>query len=306
MSSSRCIININSSGRRRLISYYSSVPSSLPSKIRPSPSSLLSSALLPQNIILSLHHQHQTCYLSTQSKDNDKGYKSFGSFHSDNVEELIRLPEEEYKPPELPFEVADKIKHTITCEENLTTTPLPFANTHQYIQAYSHLDRKQWTFLNHGAFGLALDVGLERAHAWRIFLEKQPLRYFDRYLLNHLVYSARCMVDFVTRDDADARSRIREGTALIPNVTSGMNAVVGGHARIGNRNSLVFYYVSTKYLPTCCNLAVKPIYGWHFNCYSSLYAFVVVVLCMMQTTPRILHMVATRKCVKDIMEKRMQ
>lgn len=241
MSSSRRIINVNSSGRR-LISYYSTVSSSLPSKTRPSLSSS-PSAFLPQNISLLLH---QACFLSTQSNDNDNGYKSFGSFHSDNVEELIRLPEEVYKAPKLPFEVADKIEHTILCEENLSsTTSLPFANTHQYIQDYSHLDREQWTFLNHGAFGLALDCGLERAHAWRIFLEKQPLRYFDRYLLNHLVHSARCMVDFVTRDDADARSRIREGTALIPNVTSGMNAVIGGHARIGNRNNnLVFYYVS--------------------------------------------------------------
>ena len=71
--------------------------------------------------------------------------------------------------------------------------------------------------------------------------------YFDRYLLNHLTHSARCMVDFVTRDEESA-TRIREGVALIPNVTSGMNAVVGGHARTSSRNGhghgLVFYYVS--------------------------------------------------------------
>ena len=121
---------------------------------------------------------------------------------------------------------------------------VPFANSHQYIQSYSHLDREQWTFLNHGAFGLALDVGLRRSHSWRMFLESQPLRYFDRYLLNHLAHGARCMVDFVTRDEADA-NRIREGTALIQNVTSGMNAVIGGHARCdANRDRFVFYYVS--------------------------------------------------------------
>ena len=57
------------------------------------------------------------------------------------------------------------------------------------------------------------------------------------------------MVDFVTRDEESA-TRIREGVALIPNVTSGMNAVVGGHARTSSRNGnghghgLVFYYVS--------------------------------------------------------------
>jgi len=72
-------------------------------------------------------------------------------------------------------------------------------------------------------------------------LESQPLRYFDRFLLNHLAHSARSMVDFVSNDEADA-TRLREGTALIQNVTSGMNAVVGGHARCTDRTRFVFYY----------------------------------------------------------------
>ncbi|KAL7533782.1 hypothetical protein ACHAXR_005444 [Thalassiosira sp. AJA248-18] len=181
-----------------------------------------------------LHLRRQS--LSTRSNN---GYKSFGSFHSDNVEELIRIPKEQYIPPELPFD-------TDTIEDGPNITPSksssePFANSHEYIRSYSHLDREQWTFLNHGAFGLALDVGLQRAHSWRISLESQPLRHFDRHLLNHLAHGARCMVDFVTKDEVGA-SRIREGTALIQNVTSGMNAVIGGHARCENRNRLVFYY----------------------------------------------------------------
>ena len=54
------------------------------------------------------------------------------------------------------------------------------------------------------------------------------------------------MVDFVTRDEESA-PRVHDRVALIPNVTSGMNAVVGGHARTSSRitrHGLVFYCVS--------------------------------------------------------------
>ena len=61
------------------------------------------------------------------------------------------------------------------------------------------------------------------------------------------------MVDFVTKDETDA-TRLREGTAMVQNVTSGMKAVVGGHRRAsptggrggggrgGGGGSPVFYY----------------------------------------------------------------
>ena len=53
------------------------------------------------------------------------------------------------------------------------------------------------------------------------------------------------MVDFVTRDEESA-PRVHDRVALIPNVPSGMHAVVGGHARTSSRirHGLVFYYVS--------------------------------------------------------------
>ncbi|KAL9182257.1 hypothetical protein ACHAXT_012909 [Thalassiosira profunda] len=167
-----------------------------------------------------------------------EGYQSIGSFHSDNVEELIRLPNDQYTPPALPFDVSGEGVHM---PPHPSDSALPFANSHRFVRAYSRLDRESWTFLNHGAFGLALDVGLQRANSWRDCLESQPLRYFDRHLLNHLVHSARGIVDFVTKTKQDA-GRMREGVALLPNVTSGMNAVVGGHARCRGKNALAFYY----------------------------------------------------------------
>jgi isopenicillin-N epimerase len=162
-----------------------------------------------------------------QSSSAD-GYKSIGSFHSDNVEELMRLSDADYVAPELQIPTLSP------------TSADPFANSDRFSNSYSHLDRGQWAFLNHGAFGLALDVGLTRAHSWRMCLESQPLRYFDRYLLNHLAHSARCLVDFVATEN---KEKMRESIALTSNVTGGMNAVIGGHARCSNgKNSKVFYF----------------------------------------------------------------
>ena len=177
--------------------------------------------------------------LSSKATTTHDGYKSIGSFHSDNVEELIRIPNDQYTPPTLPFDTSKEYYPHSEHTSNHSST-IPFANTQQYKKQYTNLDRT-FTFLNHGAFGLALDVGLQRANSWRFFLEKQPLRYFDRYLLNHLVHSTRSLVDFVTNDDEEYNSLLREGTALLQNVTSGMNAVIGGHART-KKNGFVFYY----------------------------------------------------------------
>ncbi|KAL7448745.1 hypothetical protein ACHAWC_000888, partial [Mediolabrus comicus] len=146
----------------------------------------------------------------------------------------MRLSDVDYNIPGLPFKQKEFILPT------LSTSSVPFRNSKQFIECYTHLDRSEFSFVNHGAFGLALDVGLSRAHSWRVFLESQPLRFFDRYLLNHLAHSARCLVDFVAKEK---RNKMRESIALISNVTSGMNAVIGGHARCNkNDGKKVFYF----------------------------------------------------------------
>lgn len=85
------------------------------------------------------------------------------------------------------------------------------------------LDFDTWTFINHGAFGAGVKTGYNRAEKWRRYLEEQPLRFHDRDLLPHLAHSARCLADFV-KAPASAVS-------LVPNVTTGLNAVLSGHAR---------------------------------------------------------------------------
>ena len=173
----------------------------------------------------------------------------------------MRLPRGVYAAPDLPFDDDDddddcgqagaSTAHATALPPNShhEKRAPPFANSHICTQSYPHLDREDWTFLNHGAFGLGLGAGLRRAGSWRDFAESQPLRYFDRHLLPHVAHAARGMVDFVTTNEADA-VRMREGTAMIQNVTSGMNAVVGGHHRMrmggggggGGSSSSVFYY----------------------------------------------------------------
>lgn len=156
---------------------------------------------------------------TTSTTTNDTGrYQSFGSFHSDNVEELIRLPRDKYVAPTLPFD-----------DDYITTVPPLHAATIDYFRySYPTLDRSRWTFLNHGAFGLGLQCGLHRAHSWRNYAEKQPLQYFDRTLLPHMVHVTRKMVDFVTTNEDDA-TLLRSSVAMIQNVTSGMNSVISGH-----------------------------------------------------------------------------
>ncbi|GAX17750.1 hypothetical protein FisN_24Hh184 [Fistulifera solaris] len=131
-----------------------------------------------------------------------KGYQSIGSFHSENLADLIKASDDTYIAPALPF--SDDVREVVS-------------------SPYS-LDLQQWTFLNHGAFGAALTVGTRRAEQWRHYLERQPLRFFDRTLLPHLAYSTRRLSQFVNL------SR-REEMALIPNVTAGMNSIISSYFR---------------------------------------------------------------------------
>lgn len=139
------------------------------------------------------------------------GYQSIGSFHSDNVEDLMAAPDDTYEPPLLPFEDANHPHHS---------------NENDFL-----LDRSHWTFLNHGAFGAALKCGHVRAQQWRQHLEEQPLRYFDRDLLPHLVYAARQLGKFCNVARHSNTTSSSNGLALVPNVTTAMNAVISGHVR---------------------------------------------------------------------------
>jgi hypothetical protein len=99
------------------------------------------------------------------------GYTGFGSFHSDDVEILVRQDAATYRPPALPFpnpaEQQEPVQDSRTCQHSMQSTA---ANEQQYnsnsndssssagawgVEARSQfqIDFKNWTFINHGAFG---------------------------------------------------------------------------------------------------------------------------------------------------------
>jgi selenocysteine lyase/cysteine desulfurase len=131
------------------------------------------------------------------------GKRDFGSFHSSNVEELILQPEETYRPPSIPVELP------------VFSGELQFGQRAK--EAHFYLD-DSWTFINHGAFGAALKQALTAATAWQVYCERQPLRFLDRDLLPLLVLTTRRLAKFI---DAAPRDVV-----LVPNVTTGVNAVV--------------------------------------------------------------------------------
>ena len=95
------------------------------------------------------------------------GYQGFGSFHSDNVEELIRQDEASYRPPPCPF-------------PNPLDQPLPLPAFGADMRSQFLIDFSKWTFINHGAFGAVLRPVMESAELWRRHCEAQPLRFLDR------------------------------------------------------------------------------------------------------------------------------
>jgi hypothetical protein len=98
------------------------------------------------------------------------GYTGFGSFHSDDVEVLIRQEAAQYSPPALPFpDPADhhSLKQPSTGTANVTGSNQSSkhdCNAPEYSSRGSRrwgvgarqqflIDFDRWTFINHGAFG---------------------------------------------------------------------------------------------------------------------------------------------------------
>lgn len=149
------------------------------------------------------------------------GYKGFGSFHSDNVQQLLEADDHF---PQLPFDVSS----------------LPEASP---SHAATFLLDTCWTFINHGAFGAPFAHAQAVANLWRQHAEAQPLRFMDRYaskhrqlsnhwysnnreLLPHLVHAQRALASTVHCHPADL--------ALLPNATTGLNAVMRSVVRHGD------------------------------------------------------------------------
>ncbi|GFR49694.1 hypothetical protein Agub_g11844 [Astrephomene gubernaculifera] len=133
------------------------------------------------------------------------GYQNFGSFFTDNVEDMIAIPPEAYTPPERPF-AAPSLEQASTMEFG------------EPCRQLFMVDFKRWTFINHGAFGAVCRAAHEEANQWREHCEAQPLRFLDRELFPHMVRVMREMADFIGADPRDL--------VFVPNATTGLNVAI--------------------------------------------------------------------------------
>lgn len=90
-----------------------------------------------------------------------------------------------------------------------------------------------WCFINHGAFGAALKPAHAAAHRWSMHCEAQPLKFVDRecsafFLFCRLRRSLSVVLPLlvdVTRQLAEFVHTRATNLVLLPNATSGLNAV---------------------------------------------------------------------------------
>lgn len=134
----------------------------------------------------------------------------FGSFHSEDVELLIRQQDSAYCKP--------RVFDTVEANFSDSLKALDSCVFGTDIRSRLFNLSPDWTFLNHGAFGGSLKLLLSEAEWWRRYCEEQPLRFFDRVLLPCIAYNIRIM----------AKHLKCPSTELIPlpNVTTGMNVIV--------------------------------------------------------------------------------
>lgn len=134
--------------------------------------------------------------------------QGFGSFHSEDIETLIRQPASEYGVPSIWVDMHVRGFSHID-------PSIPFGR--RFKEKFFALD-PSWTFLNHGAFGGALLPLLEESRGWSLECERQPLKFFDRELLPLIAYSIRQMADYLNCPSQELLP--------LPNVTTGLNAIM--------------------------------------------------------------------------------
>lgn len=147
----------------------------------------------------------------TSTSTTKKGYQGFGSFHSDNVEEMLAA--REFIEPAVPagLDVASLLRAAGVDPES---PPPEFGAP---MRRFFYLD-DEWTFLNHGAFGCVSRVAMKASQAWAEYAESQPLRFIDRQLFALVASTVRKMA---ARVKTSPRRLV-----FVPNATTGLNAAI--------------------------------------------------------------------------------
>ncbi|OQR99847.1 hypothetical protein ACHHYP_04231 [Achlya hypogyna] len=125
------------------------------------------------------------------------GYTSVGSFHTPSIDDI-------FDQDDVPLPVA----------MHFEGPPSSFGS---HMRQHFLLDQ-DWTFINHGAFGASLRSGVTAANAWRDLAERQPLKFYDREFFFYLVYAIKQLATTLQAPPKDL--------VLLPNATSGLNAVI--------------------------------------------------------------------------------
>ncbi|KXZ43603.1 hypothetical protein GPECTOR_85g333 [Gonium pectorale] len=136
------------------------------------------------------------------------GYQNFGSFFTDNVEDMIAVPSESYVPPGRPF-VPPSLEGAAS---------LGFGEPCRQLFM---VDFNRWKFINHGAFGGVCNAAHQEANQWREHCEAQPLLFLDRRvpeLFPQMVRVMREVADFIGSDPRDL--------VFVPNATTGLNVAI--------------------------------------------------------------------------------
>lgn len=136
---------------------------------------------------------------------NNQGKRDFGSFFSSNVEELIRLNEDEYRALELPikfdFELSkDALFGSLKLKQDL------FYLNNDYI------------FLNHGAFGCTFKPVIDYNHKLQAYSESQPLKFYDREVMPLMVHVIRRLANILKCKPSEL--------VLVENCTFAFNSVL--------------------------------------------------------------------------------
>jgi isopenicillin-N epimerase len=166
--------------------------------------------------------------------------KSFGSFHSDNIEDIIRVDDDSYVVPSVYNDIHDLAVHEF--QKMINNQPITFGRkVSQEFGLYS-IDQSNWCFVNHGAFGNTISPILHEAQLWRVHSERQPLRFFDREIFPLIGHSLRKMSQLLDCSVTDLYP--------IQNVTTGLNLVLNSiDFHPDGQDEVVFFnltYGSTK------------------------------------------------------------
>ncbi|XP_068698496.1 uncharacterized protein [Montipora foliosa] len=156
------------------------------------------------------------CSNRLEEKPKYKGIMTFNT-----AEKILSSSDEDYEPPEFPFEVPSFV------------SPVSFGKE---MRKHFLLDFDNWTFINHGAFGCVLRESLETAYKWQCYIERQPVRFIDRELLAFLAHVNRRLASFVGSDPTDI--------VLLPNATTATNTVMKS---IAWRPGDIVYFLNTCY-----------------------------------------------------------